>query len=78
METTITEFLSKEYKEYSFYTIENRAIPSVIDGLKPVHRKIIHVANEIWKTGGEKTLKGSCHNCACHCTIKNSTIPPTV
>ena len=57
MKTTITEFLSREYKEYSFYTIENRAIPSVIDGLKPVHRKIIHVANEIWKTGGEKTLK---------------------
>ena len=57
METTITEFLSNQYKEYSFYTIENRAIPSCIDGLKPVHRKIIFVANEIWKTGNEKSLK---------------------
>lgn len=57
METTITEFLSNQYKEYSIYTIENRAIPSVIDGFKPSHRKIIFVANNIWKTGNEKTLK---------------------
>ena len=57
METTITEFLSKEYKEYSFYVLENRAIPSVVDGLKPVHRKVIFVCNDIWKTGNEKELK---------------------
>ena len=57
METTITEFLSNQYRDYSIYTIENRAIPSVIDGLKPSGRKIIFVANEIWKTGNEKTLK---------------------
>lgn len=57
METTITEFLSNQYKEYSIYTIENRAIPSVIDGFKPSHRKIIFVANNVWKTGNEKTLK---------------------
>ena len=55
--TTISNFLSKEYKEYSYYTIENRAIPSVIDGLKPVHRKIVYVCNDIWKTGNEKDLK---------------------
>jgi len=57
METTITKFLSNQYKEYSIYTIENRAIPSVIDGFKPSHRKIIFVANNVWKTGNEKTLK---------------------
>jgi hypothetical protein len=54
---TITEFLSDEYKEFAMYTIENRAIPSVIDGFKPSQRKIIHVSNQIWKTGNEKTLK---------------------
>lgn len=54
---TISEFLSKEYKEFSLYTIENRAIPSVIDGFKPTHRKVIHVCNDIWKTGSEKPLK---------------------
>ena len=56
-EKTISEFLSNEYKEFSLYVIENRAIPSVIDGLKPVQRKIIHVSNQIWKTGSEKDLK---------------------
>jgi DNA topoisomerase-2 len=39
------------------YSIEGRAIPSVIDGLKPSQRKVIHVANQIWKTGNEKVLK---------------------
>ena len=57
METTISDFLSNQYKEYSIYTIENRAIPSVIDGFKPSHRKIIFVANNVWKTGSEKALK---------------------
>ena len=57
MEITVSEFLSKDYKEYSFYTIENRAIPSVIDGFKPVQRKVIFVCNEIWKNGNEKELK---------------------
>jgi len=54
---TITEFLSSEYKDFSLYTIENRAIPSVIDGFKPTHRKIIHIASDIWKTGNEKHMK---------------------
>jgi DNA topoisomerase-2 len=54
---TITDYLNDEYKLYSLYVIEERAIPSVIDGFKPTQRKIIHVANKIWKTGKEKTLK---------------------
>lgn len=57
MTKTISEFLSNEYKEFAMYVIEGRAIPSVIDGFKPTQRKIIHVANQIWKTGNEKTLK---------------------
>lgn len=56
-EKSITEFLSDEYKEFAMYTIENRAIPSVIDGFKSSQRKVIHVSNQIWKTGSEKTLK---------------------
>ncbi len=54
---TITEFLSDEYKEFAMYTIENRAIPSVIDGLKVSTRKVIHTSSQIWKTGSEKSLK---------------------
>jgi DNA topoisomerase-2 len=56
-EKTISEFLSNEYKEFAMYTIESRAIPSVIDGFKPSQRKVIHVSNQIWKSGNEKTLK---------------------
>jgi len=54
---TITQFLSQEYKEFAFYTIENRALPSLIDGFKISQRKIINAAINVWKTGNEKTLK---------------------
>ena len=56
-EKTITDFLSDEYKEFAMYSIEGRAMPSVIDGFKPTQRKVIHISNQIWKTGNEKTLK---------------------
>jgi hypothetical protein len=56
-EKTISEFLSDEYKEFAMYTIESRAIPSVIDGLKTSSRKVIHASGDVWKTGSEKTLK---------------------
>jgi DNA topoisomerase II len=57
MKKTISEFLSNEYKDFAMYTIENRAIASVIDSFKSSQRKIIHVSNQIWRTGNEKTLK---------------------
>lgn len=56
-EKTISDFLSNDYKEFAFYTIENRAIPSIIDGFKPSQRKIIHISNLTWKSGNEKSLK---------------------
>jgi hypothetical protein len=57
IEKSITDFLSNEYKEFALYSIEGRAIPSVIDGFKPTQRKIIHISNLVWKTGTEKNLK---------------------
>lgn len=54
---TVTSFFDKEYLEYAKYVVENRAIPSCIDGLKPTQRKVVHVANKIWKTGNEKPMK---------------------
>lgn len=54
---TITNFLSEEYKEFAFYTIESRAIASVIDGFKVSQRKIINASLNIWKSGSEKNLK---------------------
>jgi DNA topoisomerase-2 len=56
-EKSITKFLSDEYKEFAMYVVENRAIPSIIDGLKPTQRKILHGSSQIWKTGNEKNLK---------------------
>jgi len=57
LEKSVTEYLNDEYAAYGMYTIENRAIPSVIDGFKPTQRKIIHIANKVWKSGSEKPIK---------------------
>lgn len=57
IEKSISEFLSNEYKEFAMYSIEGRAIPSVIDGFKPTQRKVMHISNQVWKTGSEKSLK---------------------
>lgn len=43
-ERSITSLLDKEYRDYSMYVCENRAIPSVLDGLKTGARKILHSA----------------------------------
>ena len=57
VERTISEFLNKEYKEYTFYVLANRALPSLIDGLKTGARKIMHAAfNGGLKNGGNKKL----------------------
>lgn len=55
--TTITEYLDRDYKEYAKYVVENRAIPSVIDGLKPTQRKVVYIADRVWKSGKEKPYK---------------------
>ncbi len=57
MDKTIKDFLSEEYKDFSLYTIENRAIPSCIDGFKPTARKVIACSINTWKNGSEKPLK---------------------
>lgn len=54
---SITDYLNDEYASYGMYTIENRAIPSVIDGFKPTQRKVVYVANRVWRSGAEKPLK---------------------
>lgn len=42
MEKKLSNMLQNEWKEYSISTIEDRAIPSVIDGLKPVQRFLLY------------------------------------
>lgn len=40
----VSELMDTDYRDYSMYVISNRAIPSAIDGLKPVQRKILYAA----------------------------------
>ena len=54
---TVTDYLDTDYKEYAIYVVEERAIPSVIDGFKPTQRKVIFVANKVWRNGSEKPMK---------------------
>ena len=54
---SIDDFFDNEYLGYAKYVVENRAIPSVIDGFKPSQRKIAYAAHKLWKTGKEKPLK---------------------
>lgn len=54
---TIDNFLDVDQRQFALSIVENRAIPSCIDGFKPVQRKIIYIANKLWKTGNEKPMK---------------------
>jgi topoisomerase-4 subunit A len=38
----LTQLMSEYYLSYSSYTILNRAVPYVSDGLKPVQRRLLH------------------------------------
>lgn len=40
----ISYYINTRYREYSIYTNNDRAIPSLADGFKPVQRKIIYAA----------------------------------
>ncbi len=57
---TVSDFLKNEYKDYSFYVIESRAIPSVVDGFKPTQRKIVYVSDKNIRSVSNKvaTLAG--------------------
>jgi len=43
---SITEEMRRSYLDYAMSVIVQRALPDVRDGLKPVHRRILHSMNE--------------------------------
>ena len=43
---TIEREMEESYLQYSMSVIVSRALPDVRDGLKPVHRRILHVMNQ--------------------------------
>ena len=44
IQTNLEDWIEPRYKEYSLYTCMKRAIPHLIDGLKPSQRKILYTA----------------------------------
>ena len=58
----IEEFIDEEYREYATYVLQSRAIPNLIDGLKPSQRKILYTALKTAKNNPIKTasLSGNC------------------
>lgn len=51
---SISSIIDDEYAEFSMYVVENRAIASVVDGLKPSQRKILYVALKTAKNQKQK------------------------
>ena len=47
IEVNISEVMRKSFLDYSMSVIVERALPDVRDGLKPVHRRILHAMNEL-------------------------------
>lgn len=46
----VSDFIDNEYRAYSLHTITHRAIPLLVDGLKPVQRKTLYTALKECKT----------------------------
>ena len=71
---TVTEAIDNDYKEYAMYTIENRAIPCYLDGLKNVGRKILYVMlndfknkkSKVAEIGGSLSSKNYHHGEICN------------
>ena len=55
----ITEEMQESYLDYAMSVIVARALPDVRDGLKPVHRRILHVMNQLGLTSGAKFKKSA-------------------
>lgn len=58
---SLDSIVHKEAKEYAIYSAEERAIPNMIDGLKPVHRFVMYQALQTARDKVEKiaSLGGS-------------------
>ena len=51
--------MKRSYLDYAMSVIVGRALPDVRDGLKPVHRRVLHAMNEIKNTHHNPTKKAA-------------------
>ncbi len=56
---SIVEEMKRSYLDYAMSVIVSRALPDVRDGLKPVHRRILHSMNEQGHTPDKKYVKSA-------------------
>lgn len=57
IEQNMEDVLKQFYLNYAYETIEERAIPNINDGLKPVHLRILYSMNQLGLSAEAKTLK---------------------
>lgn len=55
----VTSILSDSFVDYSMSVIVSRALPDVRDGLKPVHRRILHAMNDLNMTADKPHKKSA-------------------
>jgi DNA gyrase subunit A len=55
----LEEEMRSAYLDYAMSVIVGRALPSVQDGLKPVHRRVLHVMNEMGLRATVKHVKSA-------------------
>lgn len=55
----INDYVRKCMKEYGSYTLQDRAIPELKDGLKPIHRRLVWTAYTEGYTSDKPTKKGA-------------------
>jgi topoisomerase IV subunit A len=60
METLpLRTYTEKAYLDYSMYMINDRALPHIADGLKPVQRRIIYAMSELGLNSAAKHMKSA-------------------
>ncbi len=55
----VENVMQDNFLRYSMSVIVSRALPDIRDGLKPVHRRILHSMNENNVRSGGRTIKSA-------------------
>ena len=55
----LRQYTERAYLDYSMYVINDRALPHVADGLKPVQRRIIYAMSELGLNNQAKYAKSA-------------------